>query len=152
MYGRADDGAAGPAQLGLAEINVPILPERSGQLLRQALQERFERVSGVVERRYDLVVSYALAGDAIGYQQDSSVTRVRVTGNATWSLHAQDAQRSTLVSGTARNVDGYNIQDQQYFASDLTSDVVYRRVAGAVADQIALQLGAYFNKRATAAN
>ncbi|MFI4980620.1 MAG: hypothetical protein ACHQIO_09740, partial [Nevskiales bacterium] len=43
MYARQDDGRMGPAQAGLAEISVGLIPERAGQELRQALQARFER-------------------------------------------------------------------------------------------------------------
>ena len=49
MYAAAGNGTPGPAQVGLAQIAVAPLYERAGQLLRQALQERFER--GAAGRR-----------------------------------------------------------------------------------------------------
>jgi hypothetical protein len=52
-----------------------------------------------------------------------------------------------LTTGSAREVDGYNIFNNQYFASDLESDAVQRRIVEALADQIALQLAVYFNQR-----
>jgi len=148
VYGPGAGGAAGAALTGLAEINVPIIPERAGQLLRQALQERFERGGGTPARRFDLTVAFRMVTEGIAIQRDSSTTRIRVIGVADWKLVAQDAQRSTLIGGTARNVDGLNVLNEQYFASDLENEVVQRRVAEGVADQIAYQLAAYFNKRA----
>ena len=37
MYASAGNGGMGPAEAGLAQISIGPLPERSGQLLRQAL-------------------------------------------------------------------------------------------------------------------
>jgi len=148
VYGTASGGSAGPAQAGLASVSVALIPERSGQLLRQALQERLERGGVGTAHRYDLVVSFGVGAEAIAIASDSSSSRTRVIGTATWRLVGQDSQRSTLTSGTARNVDGYNVLDQQYFASDLENEVVLKRVAEALADQISLQLAAWFNKQA----
>jgi LPS-assembly lipoprotein len=151
MYARAPEGSAGPAAAGLSAINVGLIPERSGQLLREALQERFERSGMAVARLYDLQVSFAIAREGIGIQPDNSVTRLRLTGTATYTLMAEDAGRTTLTSGTVRKIDGLNVVDEQYFASDLESEQAQRRLAEAVADEIALRLAAFFNRRAAAA-
>ena len=148
LYGSATDGAASPVQAGLTQVSVGLIPERSGQLLREALQERFERGSSGIAARYDLAVSYAISGDALAVQPDSSVSRVRLVAAATWSLTAQDPQRRTLTSGTARAMDAFNIINSQLFAADLDSEAVQRRLASAVADQITLQLAAWFDKQA----
>jgi LPS-assembly lipoprotein len=149
MYARTAGGAPGPAETGLAEISVGPMYERAGQVLRLALQERFERAGTGLPRRYDLTVAYALAGEGLAIQPDSSVTRVRYTGTATWTLAAQDPQHTTLANGTARAVDGLNVLDEQIFAADLEGEAVQGRMAEAVADQITFQLAAYFNKHAT---
>jgi LPS-assembly lipoprotein len=148
MYATASDGSAGPAEAGLAQIEIGPMYERAGQLLRQALQERFERGGAGLARRYDLVVAYGLGAEGIAIQPDSSVTRIRLMGSARWTLTAQDPQRSTLATGTARSLDGYNILDEQIFAADLENETVQKRIAEAIADQITLQLAAYFNKHA----
>jgi LPS-assembly lipoprotein len=145
----AQSGAGSSAvRTGLAEIQVALLPERSGQLLREALVARLERGGSGLARRYDLAVSFGIAGNAIGVDPDSSVSRVRLIGTASWTLTAEDAQRSTLASGVARDVDGYNICDQQFFAMDLENEAVQRRIADAVAETLAQQLAEYFDHRA----
>ncbi|HEY2132582.1 MAG TPA: hypothetical protein VGH36_06365 [Acetobacteraceae bacterium] len=140
-------GEPGKVQTGLAEINVALLPERTGQLLRENLQARLDPSGSGRARRYDLAVSYGISGTPIGIQQDSSITRVRLIGTAIWTLTAEDAKRSTLATGVARDVDGFNIFDQQFFAMDLENESVQRRVTEAVADQMTAQLAAYFDKR-----
>lgn len=145
LYG-SGEGDAG-VQARLAEINVLLMPERSGQLLRQALQSRLERGGAGIARRYDLAVQFAVASDAIAIQTDNSGSRVRLVGTANWVLSAQDPQRSTITSGTAREVDGYNIINQQFFAAELTSAAVQRRMAEALAEQIATQLAVHFARQ-----
>ena len=138
---------AGPAQAGLADTSIALIPERSGQLLRQALQARFDRGSGGAGQRYELAVSaFAISGEPIAIQRDNTTSQVRLVGVASWSLVSLGTQRRTLTSGRARQVDGYNVIDQQYFASDLESEAVQRRMAEAIAEQITLQVATYFRR------
>jgi LPS-assembly lipoprotein len=63
-------------------------------------------------------------------------------------LTAQDPGRTKLSSGYAKAVDALNVFDGQYFAADLETEAVEKRMAEALADQITVQLAAYFRKRA----
>jgi LPS-assembly lipoprotein len=149
VYEAADGGReGGAAQEGLAAIQVANIPDRVGQLLRQALQARFERGHAATARRYDLFVAYGISGEGIGFEPDSSVTRSRLSGTATWYLLAQDATRTSLTSGTARAVDAVDIVNEQFFAADLNTEAAQRRISEAIADQITLQLAGYFEHKA----
>jgi len=151
VYMPTSSGKAGAAQRELAAIQVAIIPERPGQLLRQALQDRLEMGSSGVQRRYDLRVSYWITGEGVAIEQNTTVTRLRLTGNANWSLVAEDPGRSLLTSGSARSVDAMNTFDAQYFGGDLENEAIQRRLAEAVAEQITIQLAIYFRKRTAAA-
>ena len=61
---------------------------------------------------------------------------------------AQDLAHTTLTAGSAKAVDGYNLFNAQYFASDLENAVVQRRLANELADQITMQLAVYFRQQA----
>ena len=151
VYATRSDGVAGPAEQGLASTSITLMPERSGQLLRQALQTRFDRAGSGAAKLYDLTAQFSVAGEAINIDQNTSIpSRLRFVGTASWSLVSRDAQRKTLTSGVARAMDGLNFYDQQFFAADMQSEAVQRRLAGAVADQITLQLAAWFNHHAAA--
>jgi len=143
---------AGPQTAGvqdrLGEINVLLIPERTGQLMRQALMARLERGGSGSARRFDLAVQFGLSSDAIAIQIDNSSSRVRLVGTASWTLVAQDVQRRTVASGVAREVDGYNIINQQFFAAELTSVAVQRRMVDALAEQVTTQLAVYFVRQA----
>jgi LPS-assembly lipoprotein len=152
VYMPTASGTAGAAQRELAAIHVALIPDRPGQLLRQALQDRLEMGASGVARRYDLTVSFWIAGEGIAVEQNSTATRLRETGNANWTLIAQDVGRTRLTSGYARALDALNITDTQYFGADLENEALQKRMAGAIADQITMQLAIYFRKRAAASS
>ena len=135
----------------LASIYVAVMLERSGQLLRQALQQRLEGAGSGVAKQYELTGGLSVSAEALGIQQDTSSTRVRMNGAAGWSLRKLDLKQTVLTSGTARATDGYNVNNQQYFAADLEQSAAVRRIADTVADQITLEIAAYFRKQADAA-
>jgi LPS-assembly lipoprotein len=148
VYMPTASGQAGPAERDLAAIYVTPMGERPGMLMRQALLDRFAGDGSIVEHRYDLTVSYSTTGTVLGIQPNSTATRVRMIGYASWDLTAADPGRTRLLNGTARAVDSLNALDSQFFVSGLQVEVIQKRLAEALADQIALQLAAYFRKRA----
>ena len=150
-YMPTESGEAGTAQREMAAVFIDNIGERSGQLLRQALQERFERGETGVARRYTLTVSYGIGGEGIAVLPDNNVTRIRVIGDAKWYLIAQDPGKTRLAAGHAHAVDGFNILNQQYFFSDLSNEDSQKRMADAIADQIAIQVAAWFRGRAASA-
>ena len=151
LYAPTASGAPGPAAAEMAAIYVPVFADRPGQLLRQELQQRFEGTGTGTAKRYELVASIAVNAEAIAIQRDSSSSRVRLIGSAPWVLRTLSLDHAVLAQGTSRTLDGYNILNQQFFAADLESEVVIRRVAASLADQISTQVGAFFLRRAEAA-
>jgi LPS-assembly lipoprotein len=147
VYMPTASGKAGPAQRELQSVFVGNIPDRPGQELRQALQERFGSDSGAPSH-YDLQVSFGIAGEGLGILSDTIATRLRMTGNATWTLFAHDAAHTRLASGTARSIDGLNIIDAQYFAADLETEAVQKRIAENLANQITMQLAIWFRRQA----
>jgi LPS-assembly lipoprotein len=152
VYMRTASGDAGPAQRNLATISVDLIPDRPGQLLRQALQERFNSDTGNAPPRYKLAVSYSIAGEGIGIESDNTATHIRLRATANWTLQSADGTQAKVTAGAAHAMDGFDILDQQYFAADLSTEQSNRRLANAIADQITLQLAAYFRHRAAVAS
>jgi LPS-assembly lipoprotein len=147
IYMKTASGQAGPAQRELAAVFVPVIAERPGQVLRQALQDHLGNDSGT-KANYDLQVNWSIAGEGIAVESNSIATRVRFTGNASWSLIARDDKHTKLTTGSARVLDGLNIFDGQYFASDMQTEVVEARMAEVAAQQITTQLAIWFRQRA----
>ncbi|HEY4042699.1 MAG TPA: LPS assembly lipoprotein LptE [Rhodopila sp.] len=140
-------GKPGVAQRELASVYVGIIPERPGQVLRQALQERLGNDSGT-PAAYDLNVTFGVTGEGIGILNDTIATRIRLIGTATWRLVGRDPNKTVLASGSARAMDAVNIIGSQYFASDLEVEAEQKRMAENVATQIATRLAAWFRAQA----
>lgn len=151
LYASGAGGTPSVAQTDLAAISIGLIPERQGQLLRQALQDRFERQGVGVAHRYDLSVALNINQEGLGIQPDTSTTYMRVSGVAQWILRAQDPEHSTLANGSARALDSYNFIANQFFAAQLEYETIQRRLADNLADQVTLQLARYFKKHPTAA-
>lgn len=141
-------GEPGVAQRELAAIYVAIIPDRPGQELRQALQQRLEGTGADPKPLYTLTVGYWTTGEGIAIQPDTSTTRIRMFGNANWTLRGRDPAQTVITSGFARAEDAVNIIDTQYFSSDLQTEAAYSYLAQALADQITIRLAIFFRNKA----
>lgn len=148
VYMPTASGKAGPAQREMAAVRVGLIPDRPGQELRQALQQRLGSDSGAEPARYELAVSYTIAGEGIAIDPNSNPTRVRLIAHANWSLTSIAPGHAPVTSGAARAFDAINMFDQQYFAADLETEAAQRRLANAIASEIAEQLAVFFRRRA----
>ena len=147
LYRSTASGAAGSAQRELGGILIEVISDRPGQLLRQALQQRFQGSAQGEPSVYTLHVDYSIAGEGIGIQPNNSITRVRFIARAKYILRTQASPPAVVTSGSARSVDSENVIENQLFAADLESEAAQRRLAEAVADQVTTQLAAFFRKR-----
>jgi LPS-assembly lipoprotein len=144
VYATSASGDPSPAAAELAAITIGRIPDRSGQELSEALQERFNYGGVGIARRYDLDVNYSIGEESVGIQPDTSVTYQRVIANATWTLRGQDPQHTTITTGKAHAIDGYNFIDQQFFDSTLEDEKVRWRLSRRIADMITMELLGYF--------
>jgi len=143
-FGNGDPQAVS-VQAQLRQVQVALLPDRTGQLLRQALQSRLEAGEAPGYTRYNLAVSFNIAQIGLGIQNDSSITYIRFIATAPWSLTDQDSPTSqVLVSNTAQAADDLNTFDNAPFGQELETSTVEARLANAIADQIVVRLAHYF--------
>ena len=147
VYMPTASGQPGPATRDLAAINVGLMPDRPGQVMREALQERLASDSGAPVL-YDLGVNVNFAADPLAIRPDNLATRVRVIGRASYVLNSRTVPPVQLISGNAHAIDNYNLINQQFFAADLENQAVTRRIIQELADQITTQLAIFFRKRA----
>lgn len=148
VYMPTASGGPGPAARNMAAIEIGIIPDRPGQLLRQALEERLGSNPGAIAPRYKLAVGYSIAGEGIAVTSNSTATRVRMTARANWTLTSFNPPHAVVTRGLTRATASMNVFDQQYFAADLETEQEQRVLAGEVADRIAEQLAVFFRRRA----
>jgi LPS-assembly lipoprotein len=132
-------------QAQLRQVQVALLPDRTGQLLRAALQSRLQAGESPEYTRYNLAVSFDIAQIGLGIQNDSTITYIRLIATAPWSLSSQDnPKHPILVSNTAEAADSLNTFDNEPFGQELETNTVEARLADAIADQIVTRLAHYF--------
>jgi len=137
LYGSHSD-----VQAELSGIDVGIIPDRTGQVLRQELQRRMLG-SDPGPTVYDLAVTVVLHTDIAGIIATNSVaSRERLSATANWTLRDAGTNAKVVAHGTANASDAENILNQQYFAADLETDAVNQRLMELLADQITTEVAA----------
>lgn len=143
-FGNAPKGAES-VRAQLRQVQVPLLPDREGQILRQALESRLYLGETPTLSRYNLRVSIGINQVGLGIQGDSTITYVRFIATAPWSLVSQDdPDQKVLVSNVAQAADSLNAFDNQPFGQELETNTVDTRLANAIADEIVTRLAHYF--------
>ena len=144
LYGNGGVTSGATVQQQMGEVAVGIIPDRTGQLLRQSLQDQLEVAGAPTQQLYVLTVSYNIAEQGIGVQEDTSTTRNRFIATATWTLAPIGNPQAPLIKGQASTEDALNIIDQQYFALTLENSTVNQQLADEIAGQISTEVAAYF--------
>lgn len=143
MEGAASTPDHADVMAELREVSVPVIPERFGQLLRRDLQARLGNPGGVAAGRYELLVAPNFGVESQGIQRDGNATRVRYIATANWTL-VRASPRETVANGFERTIDAFNVQPNQFFASDMANDATQRRLSQTLAGEIVERLAMRF--------
>lgn len=135
-------GASGPGggASGLSRVRVANIPERAGQMLRQALGRRLDP-QGVGEApRHELRVALVIQNEPLGFRSDGAPSRIRSTARADWRVVALGTPETEVATGREQVFDAFNIPDGQFFAADMSRDAMERRLMEQLADRIVERL------------
>jgi len=142
LYG--DAGTSSTVADKLAEVQVQNIPERTGQMLRESIEQQLYANGSPTTQLYVLTVSYSIGEQGVGIQQDTSVTRNRFIATANWTLAAVGTPGVPIATGLASTEDAQNIIDQQYFALTLETTTIDQQLADQIGQQISSQVAVYF--------
>lgn len=144
MYGQRAPTAT-PVSSDLASIEVGIIPDRSGQLLRNELTILLNPASDTgVSRRYTLSVGLKEEVDTFAVERSGFATRANVQVAATYTL-VEDATGKPILSGTSRAVSGFNILRED-FSTYVASGDARNRAISQIAYDIRNRLGTHFSR------
>jgi LPS-assembly lipoprotein len=132
--------APGGASAALAGVRVANIPERTGQMLRQALARRLDPQGAGTAPRHELRVALAIQNEPIGFRRDGAPSRIRATARADWRVVALGTPETEVASGREQAFDAFNIPDGQFFAADVSRDAMERRLMEQLADRIVQRL------------
>lgn len=130
LYGEPDGGATSGGRLS---VEVALIPNREGQVLRTALQRRF---SPAAAANYRLNVALAQASAVTAIDAAGDATRRRVTMTAGWRLTPLAADAPRPLEGRVRVVEAYNVLASDY-ANYTAESAVRERAAARLADLVA---------------
>lgn len=136
-----DSAPGGDTAAALAQIMVPPIAERSGQLLRIELQNRFSRGGRVPEKRFTLRVTISESTGSVAVRRDATATRANLTINASYKL-VRHSDNLVLLSGSARSVNSYNILESDFATLAAETDAK-RRAARDLATEISSRLAIF---------
>jgi LPS-assembly lipoprotein len=148
LYGERSAVAAGPVRGQLAEVKISGIADRRGQMLHNYLLDRMNPRGEPASPRYVLSVTTSEALRVTDTRADGTATRADVIVTARFNL--RDAvSDAVLFIQSSEGVGTYNLLTAR-FASVSSEDEARRRAVELVADQIALQVALFLNRRPAA--
>ncbi len=143
MYGDLG-GRESVAHAAFQEIQVGVIPDRSGQILRNFLIRQLNPAGRPTDPRYRLDVTVAESVQDLGVLQDDTATRANVIVNASYRLTEIDTG-TALTSGSLTAITSSNILRDEY-ATRVATESARDRGLRELSNLIRLRLGLYFNR------
>ncbi|MFT9400165.1 hypothetical protein [Acetobacter sp.] len=148
LYGTQGAKNTVPVEDELKRVYVANIPERSGQLMRLALQQNMAGDGPENPDGYTLYAQPNIGQEAIDIHADNTSGRIRINAHAHWRLFTVEQNPKLLAEGDASSMDGYSALYEQYFAQTLNSETAIGRVTQALAEQITQQVATWFRTHA----
>ncbi len=133
---------------GLAAVDIPTIPGRSGWLIKNALEERLG-VAGQATPAYRLDVRLDDRIDALGVLGDDTVTRQRRILRARYQL-VDLATGAILLDATSGSDAGIDVVSSEY-ATIAAEQTALENLARSVADRMATRIALTLRDRANPA-
>lgn len=141
-------GASSGAAQGLAAVDIPMIPGRSGWLVKNALDERLG-VASKATPAYRLDVRLDDRLDALGVLGDDTVTRQRRILRARYQL-VDLATGGIILDATAGSDAGIDVVSSEY-ATIAAEQTALENLAREIADRMATRIALTLKDRAQAA-
>jgi LPS-assembly lipoprotein len=124
----------------LAGIYIAPLPDRDGQLVRNALLDRLNPKGEPEQPRYRLDVRMQISETPVALQKDETATRAQITYTVLFTLYEGNV---ALTNGTFTRDFSFDYVNQQYSNISARNDVK-RRAADEIATEIRNRMATYF--------
>lgn len=144
LYGRIGDADANVVG-HMAAIRIGAIPDRSGQLLRNALQDKLTPRGRPGKPLYRLDVSLAENRSDLVILQDATSTFAKLRIGANYVL-IDVASGRPLARGVSESTTIFNIVESEFANINAQADARARAV-NAISDDIRLRLGLFFQRR-----
>ena len=143
LYGSAGVAASPEVLAALAQIKIRPIADRSGQRLRQILNEKIYSNGPAESGAFDLGVVLNKQIVELGVRPDSTTSRANLIMTASFTLYDAGARAYVDV---AQGVVSYNILDDQFATVTSQSDAEDRALRD-IGEEIKTRLAIYFDRR-----
>ena len=142
LHGQQQSGVN--ATSAMRQISVPPIPERLGQLLRIELTNRLTPSGPPRSPAFVLSVNVSESKQNLAVRKDATATRANLIISANFELTDAKTEES-LLSGTVRSINSYDILDADFATLSAESDA-RRRAALELATEIKSRLGIFLSQ------
>ena len=139
------DGSSAADQL--AAVRIEPMPDRSGQLLYNALRDGLNPLGRPASPDYRLQVRLDEDREELAFQTDETATRVNITLTAVFALFPVDG-KEPVFRGVSRTTTAYNVLTSPY-ATLTSSEDARARALDDIAREIRQRLAVYLTRQAS---
>jgi LPS-assembly lipoprotein len=143
LYGTSGVAASPAVLSALAQTRIRPIAERSGQRLRQILNEKLYSNGPAEAGAYDLDIALTKQIVELGVRPDSTTSRANLIMTASFALYDAGAR---VYADVAQGVVSYNILDDQ-FATVASQTDAEDRALRQLGEEIKTRLAVYFDRR-----
>lgn len=145
LYGEQGAVAGAPAREQLSQVKIVGIADRRGQLLRNYLLDRMNPRGEPASPRYHLTVVTVESSRITDSRADGTATRADLVITARFNLRDATSDAVVFIE-RSEALATYNLLTAR-FASVASEDEGRRRAVEQLADQIALQVALFLNRR-----
>ncbi len=146
LYG--DRGVRSVSSDELAAVQIDLIRDREGQMLRNELLDRFQPAGGAVKPLYGLSVALQTSRAALGIRTDETASRANLTILASYVVR-DIATGAVLFQGQGRSINGFDILDSDFATTSSEADAI-RRAVYDLSEQITTRVSIALAKYKTA--
>lgn len=125
LYG--DRGVRSVSSSELAAVQIDIIRNREGQMLRNELLDRFQPAGGAAKPLYGLSVGLQMSRVALGISTDEIASRVNLIMSASYVVR-DVATGAVLFSGQGRSIDSFDVLDSDFATTSAEADATRRAI------------------------
>ncbi len=141
-------GARGGVAGDLAAVKIGLIPNRTGQQLRNILLDRMNPLGEPSQPLYRLDIAILPRREELGVRRDDTSSRANFILDGKYRL-LDISNGRILFEANSRRIASYNISDDN-FSTISAAAAARRRVAQELADEIVARIATFLNRRRTA--
>lgn len=136
-------GGGAPVRAEMAAVEIALIADRTGQMLRNELLDRLTPTGAAQAQRYLLAVELTESKQSLAIRRDLTATRANLILTAKFKL-SERPSNALVLEGRSRSFNSYNISTLEFATLSAETDA-RRRATQALAEDIATRLALYFD-------